>query len=250
MSAPIEPGAEQQDTHGRGDGCPSRMLFVGASAGECARALAFFTRSGSAVEIAGEAATAIERLAREPFDLILLDMQMPAMEGYETARRIRAQETQRARPRVPILALTGGAFRGECARCLGAGCDALVAFPLDERDLREAVQSCTELLRIESVPELADLLPNYLAHRRADADALWESFEGGDWARVGRLGHDMKGSGKIYGLPRISEIGARIETSGKAGDSREARLALATLESYLARALRSIESAPTPPAAP
>jgi HPt (histidine-containing phosphotransfer) domain-containing protein len=116
------------------------------------------------------------------------------------------------------------------------------------RILLETMRSCTEALDIEAIPELVDLLPDYFAHRRADLDALWQALADGNDTLIRRLGHDMKGSGKLYGLPRISAIGARIEAAAAGNERREAALALTALESFLARAARSLIE-PTPAAA-
>jgi len=89
------------------------------------------------------------------------------------------------------------------------------------------------------------LLDRHCAHRRADLESLWQALAEESWALVRRLGHDMKGSGRLYGLPRISAIGARIEAAAAGNERCEAALALAALESYLARAARSLfEPAP------
>jgi len=240
MSAPFEPSAAAENTRSEVGQLPRRILLVGISQESRALTLGFLRRPGSEIEVADHAAAALDSLEREPFDLILIDLSMAATEGCEAAQAIRAWEAQRAHPRVPILALSADAAREQRTRCLDAGCDALVAKPLDEQALFEATRSCSEALQLECVPEIADLLPGYLAHRRADAETLWQAILDGNWVLVSRLGHDMKGSGKIYGLPRISAIGARIEASGKANGRREAVLALTTLEVFVARAAREI----------
>jgi len=250
MSAPFEPGAVAQNPRAEADPLPRRILLVEGSEQSRAVMLALLRRPGSEIAIADGAAAALGRLQQERFDLILIEMQFPALDGYEVARRIRARELQGTQTRVPIIALTADTSREQARRCFDAGCDARVAKPPDEQALFEAIRSCTEALGIEAVPELADLLPDYLAHRRADVDALWQAIAGGNWALVSRLGHDMKGSGQIYGLPRISAIGARIEASGTANERREALLALAALESFLARAARSLVDPAAPSGTP
>jgi len=222
------------------------MLLVDGSEKSRASTLALLRRPGSELHAVEHTAAALDRLAQEAFDLVLIDMQAPEFDGCEAARRIRAWEAQNAHPPVPIIALGPDASLEHRTRCLAAGCDARVAKPLDEQALFDAIRSCTDALEIESVPELADLLPPYFTHRRADVDALWKAAADGNWALVSRLGHDMKGSGKIYGLPRISAIGARIEQAGKANDRRETERALASLECFLARAERTLlEPAPS-----
>jgi len=240
VSTPSEPSAAAANSRAEAQRLPRRMLLVDGSEESRRSTLAFLRRPGSEIQLVENVAAALDRLAQEAFDLALIDVQAPDIDGCEAARRIRAWEAQNARPRVPIIALGPDASPEQRARCLAAGCDARVAKPLDEQTLFDAIRSCTHALEIESVPEIADLLPAYFAHRRADVAALWSAVADANWTLISRLGHDMKGSGKIYGLPRISESGARIEQAGKASDRREAERALSSLECFLARAERTL----------
>ena len=250
MPTPSEAGATGESTRIEAEIFPRRILLVDDSEDERALTLASLHRPGSEIVVADRGAAALVRMEQEQFDLILIDAPMATMDGCEAMRRIRALEAETNRPRVPIIALTAHAFREEGARCLEAGCDARVAKPVDQRALFEAIRSCSEELRVEPDAEIADLLPDYLAHRWADLDALWIAIADGNWALARRLGHDMKGSGRIYGLPRVSEIGARLETSGRASDRREASLALSSLESFLARVARRTGNPVAPSGAP
>jgi CheY-like chemotaxis protein len=95
--------------------------------------------AGSAVHAVADGKQALEAVshangAGQPFDLILMDMHMPVMDGYQATRMLRATEC-----RVPIVALTAGAMAGDRERCLQAGCDDYVAKPFDWRHLIEVV---------------------------------------------------------------------------------------------------------------
>ncbi len=248
MSTPPESSASACSARSAADGSARRILLVASSGEERALTLALLRGIGSAIETSDGVAAALARLERETFDLILMDMQTPELDGDAMLRSFREAERMRGQPPTPIIALHADASRARASRWLEAGCDARVAKPLDERALSEAVRSCCEPLEIEAVPELVDLLPAYFAHRRADLDSLWQALAEQNWALVRRLGHDMKGSGRLYGLPRISEIGARIEAAAAAEERCEAALALAALESFLVRAARSLFE-PAPPSA-
>jgi CheY-like chemotaxis protein len=79
------------------------------------------------------------RTAGTPYDLVLMDMHMPKMDGIEATRRIRAAETQHATARTPIIALTANAFAENREACLAAGMDAFLTKPLDRERLAEAL---------------------------------------------------------------------------------------------------------------
>ena len=79
----------------------------------------------------------LEFLERESVDLVLMDGQMPEMDGFETTRRIRERET---RSRVPIIALTGLSMDGDRERCLAAGMDDYVPKPVEKKLILETIR--------------------------------------------------------------------------------------------------------------
>jgi len=108
-------------------------------------ARALLTRLGHRPVIAGDGEAAIAswaaaRAAGQPYDLVLMDVQMPGMDGLEAARRIRAAETQAGDPPVRMLALTANVQAEDRAACLAAGMDGLLVKPLDRERLREALE--------------------------------------------------------------------------------------------------------------
>jgi PAS domain S-box-containing protein len=95
---------------------------------------------GHHVELAEDGQSALDRLARERFDLVLMDMQMPVMDGLEAARRFRATETQ---GHTPIVALTANAMEGDRERCLAAGMDDYLSKPLQRPALLAMLERFT-----------------------------------------------------------------------------------------------------------
>ena len=104
------------------------------------------TRLGHNPEVAPDGAAAIEcwlaaREAGKPYDMILMDVHMPDIDGLEAARRIRAIEAESGSPRTRIIALTANAFDEDREACLAAGMDGFLVKPLDRERLVEALAS-------------------------------------------------------------------------------------------------------------
>ena len=100
-------------------------------------ATAIIRRAGHHVDVAGNGQEAIETLAQAPYDVVLMDMHMPVMDGLEATRRIRAQGDEAAS--LPIVALTANAVVGDRERCLEAGMDDYVTKPIDPEALASAL---------------------------------------------------------------------------------------------------------------
>jgi len=87
-----------------------------------------------------EALSLLRRAAGEPFDLVLMDCQMPEVDGFEATRRIRMQAAAANPARIPIVALTANAVHGDRERCLAAGMDAYLAKPFRTAELHAAIR--------------------------------------------------------------------------------------------------------------
>ncbi|MAC54512.1 MAG: hypothetical protein CME31_18390 [Gimesia sp.] len=101
----------------------------------------FLIKSGAQVESANDGLEAIERIkqAEKSYDMILLDMQMPRLDGYQTAERLRSLGFKQ-----PIIALTADAMHGDMTRCLASGCDAFISKPINTKELIETVARYTQ----------------------------------------------------------------------------------------------------------
>ncbi len=103
-------------------------------------AMALLSDIGCRVEVAENGAAAVALTEREPFDLVLMDCQMPVMDGYEATRRIRQAEAGAGRARrIPIVALTANALSGDRDACFAAGMDDYVTKPVTRSRLAEAL---------------------------------------------------------------------------------------------------------------
>jgi CheY-like chemotaxis protein len=98
------------------------------------------TKCGHRVTVVGTGREAIEALELSEFDVVLMDNQMPEMDGVEAVRRIRILETASGRSRTTIIALTASAMTGDRQRFLDAGMDGYLAKPFRPEDLHEVLQ--------------------------------------------------------------------------------------------------------------
>jgi two-component system, sensor histidine kinase and response regulator len=106
-------------------------------------ALLHLRRLGYAADAVADGLEALEALSRVAYDIILMDCQMPELDGYETTRRIRLQEG--GRRRIPIIAVTANALIGDREKCIEAGMDAYVSKPIKPEELSSALQECLSL---------------------------------------------------------------------------------------------------------
>ena len=117
------------------------VLLVEDSAVNQLLAIEMLEVLGVVVETAETGLEALERLQAKRYDLVLMDVQMPEMDGLEATRRIRAGQHAGAEPtRLPIIAMTANAMRGDRERCLAAGMDDYLSKPVDFEALRKCMQ--------------------------------------------------------------------------------------------------------------
>ncbi len=104
-------------------------------------AVSLIQRMGHKVSVAQDGKEAVEAIEREKFDIILMDVQMPGMDGLEATQAIRARESVTGRPRIPIIAMTAYAMAGDRDRCLEAGMDGYVSKPINTQELFETIEN-------------------------------------------------------------------------------------------------------------
>jgi two-component system, sensor histidine kinase and response regulator len=104
---------------------------------------AFLSESPHEVDMAVNGSEAVEKFTNRNYDLVLMDIQMPIMDGYEATRRIRSYEKEENAVRTPILALTAHATTEERQKCLDAGCDGHLTKPIKKSKLLEAIRYCS-----------------------------------------------------------------------------------------------------------
>ncbi|MEP0846504.1 MAG: response regulator [Phycisphaerae bacterium] len=159
-------------------------------------------RAGYTCDVVSNGKQAVEALAASRYDLVLMDCQMPEMDGFQATRAIRAMEAARSakgasRPHIPIIALTALAIRGDRERCLEAGMDDYVPKPLRPERLYEAIERQLEMQDPRAEPRDADATPPDDASMPAPSDEASEPFDVA--AARGRLGGDEAFVHKLIG---------------------------------------------------
>jgi CheY-like chemotaxis protein/HPt (histidine-containing phosphotransfer) domain-containing protein len=187
------------------------------------------SRRGYSVSTAVDGREVLAMLERQPFDLVLMDCQMPELDGYETSREIRRRETESQSPRLPIVAMTAAATDEIRGRCVEAGMDAYLSKPLGDDELDEALRrglsrakaagpGGLDRARLARLTELFsdDEQPGAVLMRIADeiANALDRAREravAGDGPGVAREAHAIRGSAEMIGAGRLVDASAALE---------------------------------------
>jgi len=187
---------------------------------------------------------AVEKICKNAYGLVLMDLRMPVMDGYEATRRIRGWEAEQGRMLTPIIALTASALDAELQKAVDAGCTASLRKPIRLLTLLEAIRrhalrpassasAPSEKVVIHTDARLHAVMPAYLDHRREDVRAMLAALETLDYETIGELGHKMNGTGRSYGFAQITEIGAAIQQAAKEHNTREIRSRVEELSRYL-----------------
>ncbi len=203
------------------------------------------------LDIAENGQVAVTKFMRARYDLVLMDVQMPVMDGYTAVRRIRQWEREHGRPPTPIAALTASALEEDICNSFDAGCTAHLSKPIKKSVLLTAISDLTMARAsaapdgngkakgngvrpvVETDPELAELVPGFLVRKREDVAVLMTAVEDLDYQALRAIGHRIKGEGTGFGFDVISDIGRALEDAGRAQDAGAAQHLVRALADYL-----------------
>jgi two-component system, sensor histidine kinase and response regulator len=213
---------------------------------------------GYQVDVVADGREALEAVAGTRYGAVLMDVQMPVMDGYKATRRIRAQEERSGRRnmmmglrkrRTPIIAMTANAMHGDREKAIEAGMDDYVSKPVGRKELgavlgqwisgtpayrvpgaedgeshaddpldRQVISGLRALQGEDETDLVAELAGMFLDDARPRLSALEEAVLGDDAPTVERLAHTLKGSSANMGARGMADLCARLEVAGASGD--------------------------------
>ncbi|HEV3143569.1 MAG TPA: response regulator, partial [Gemmataceae bacterium] len=217
-----------------------RILLAEDNAINQKLALRLLQKQGHTVAIANDGKEALARLETEAFDLILMDVQMPGMDGLEATALIRSREKGTGR-HVPIIAMTAYAMKGDREACLESGMDSYVTKPIRSEELYAAIREAMTGPTPPAVPErngspplpqlvdwqtaltyvggdeelLRELAATFLAQCPEWQAELAAALEEGDPAAVNAAAHPLKNSLKLLGAATPAALALQLENMGR-----------------------------------
>jgi two-component system sensor histidine kinase/response regulator len=219
-------------------------------------------RLGFAADAVANGIEAVEAISRTDYDLVLMDVQMPEMDGFAAARELRRRGAV-----LPIVALTANAMAGDREVCLDAGMDDYLSKPIVEEELvrvlerflpkgsgeaAQPVLNPTTLDRLRSIGPgfLSGIAAIYLEDAPARMAAIRAAVEAGDAKRLAETAHAFKSGCGNLGATALHDLCAELEAMGKGGRVDEAPARLEQLDREFVRveeALRAVSAEPQPP---
>lgn len=215
----------------------------------------FLERRGYAVSIVDNGAEALAALAEARFDLVLMDVQMPVLDGFATTRRIRSGE-ERDGGRIPIIGLTAHAVTGDRERCLAAGMDSYLTKPIEPERLYAAIDEVLGAVATdcERKPEekgldssgllarfagdaalLGHTIDRFLQDDRQYLDLLQNAIDAADANRLERAAHNLKGPVGTLDLKEAYGLVLQLEGIGRGGSIDRAAELYARLKDEIER---------------
>ena len=216
---------------------------------------------GHSVVVVDNGRTAVEQVTAQSFDVVLMDVQMPEMDGIEATAAIRQGEAQTG-GHVPIIAMTAHAMKGDRDRFLAAGMDGYVAKPVRPHELYAAVEGGgphaeAGLLASADLPfewdaalesvggdeaMLRDLAEMFFAECPKLMQQIREHIAIADGPELRRVAHTLKGSAHVFGAAEAAEAAHRLEEIGREETFADAEEALALLQDEVARLLPALRT--------
>ena len=210
-------------------------------------AVAMLVKRGHEVHVVGNGREAVEAIAQREYDVVLMDVQMPEMDGFEATKAIRAMPQG---DHLPIIAMTAHALTGERERCLAHGMTDYLAKPFKALELFRLVEQLSEgvaptsppvattpatappvdlegfrtMLREAGAEEaLYSILDTFLRHAPERVATLATAVAGGSGVEIAKAAHVFRGAAATIGARELAELLERVETTARAGEVENTR---------------------------
>ncbi|MDY6851148.1 MAG: response regulator, partial [Thermodesulfobacteriota bacterium] len=232
-------------------------------------ALKILEKFGYRVDAVANGMEAVKALEELPYNLVLMDCQMPEMDGFEATKTIRDAKSAVKNHEVPIIALTAHAMKGDREKCIKAGMDDYISKPFEPRQLIEAIEQALAgrvslphdkasetktqgeeifdraglLDRILGDEELLkEVLEIYLQETPGHIESIKEALKKSDASEVTQHGHKIKGSSGMICAEGMQALGSRVETAGKKDDLTQAASLVEKMEREFAKLKEAIST--------
>jgi CheY-like chemotaxis protein len=193
---------------------------------------------GHHATVVGDGAQALAALDVARFDVVLMDIQMPVMDGFQAVATLRERELSTA-AHLPVIALTAHAMKGDRERCLEAGFDGYVSKPLQAKELSDVLENlmgeparpCGSNVSLDALrrtcngdPEfMRELIVSYLETSPGLRSRIEEAIETGDSDRLAAEAHGWKGISQSLGFEEFASFCWQLEDAGRRQDLSRAR---------------------------
>lgn len=183
----------------------------------------FLESEGYYVYIVKDGLDVLPAMEKDSFDLVLMDMQMPYMDGYEATSWIRKYSKW---DHIPIVAITAYAMKGDEEKCIRAGCDYYISKPVRKDELLTVLAKMLNV-RPEGPAagisrgyqeDIQHLIPFFISNVKEELEKARILLKHMDFKALYRIGHGLKGSCSTYGFSELSELGIELEYWSEARD--------------------------------
>jgi CheY-like chemotaxis protein len=237
---------------------PLQVLLADDNAVNQQLALALLKKMGHRADVATNGAEVLEALVRRPYDVVLMDVEMPVMDGLEASRRIKQDWPAGQRPR--IIAMTANAMQGDREACLAAGMDDYLSKPIRREELAAALArsearavSAEDLAAADEVDDpgpvdlaeleaavgdptfVRELISTFLNDAPGLVEELRSSLEQRDLGELRRAAHTLKANGRTFGAAGLAALSEELELSAQTGTLADAAELVTRIEKEYAR---------------
>ncbi len=223
---------------------PARILLVDDNEDNRNLLCLYLRNTPYSLTTATNGAEAVTLFKQSAFDLVIMDIEMPVLDGYEATKQLRLWEEERHLEATPIIALTAHAFVRYRKKCIEAGCSDYLTKPVRKdtliqtlsthlnpeqetsnrnttsadgtKDLKET--DLDEIPKVTLDPKIKKLLPSFLKNKRSDAKSLLQSIATENMEELSRQAHAIKGTSWMYGFKELGDTCLELERAAKNND--------------------------------